>query len=244
MKLFDDLIRSGLETVRTGDLREFPYNPQLAAAEGDPNELILRRDMAFELGEGSFPSVSLTTITQDPELVPGDGVYLLGPDLHEIRGDCPFARITILRTDDIYEYGDQAAYNLIKSLETQKFRIAPKGYMMRPSAMTNREQVRVSRKAIKGGLRFQNVGNLLIRQYHKNPHVQAVAVVFLTENPGPYEKLDTIADQIDKITKTLNHALLDVSMDCKACEWKPVCDQVEGMKAWHQKQVKQKEEKR
>ena len=31
--------------------------------------------------------------------------------------------------------------------------------------------------------------------------------------------------------------LTDLKMDCKACEWKIVCDEVEGMKVLHQKQL-------
>lgn len=110
--------------------------------------------------------------------------------------------------------------------------------MMRPSGMTNREQVRVSKKAIKAGLSFADVGNLLIGKYHANPHVKAVQMLFITLPDVPYRRLDTFANQAGAITKTLNHALADVSMDCHACEWKPVCDTVDGMKELHQRSVR------
>lgn len=238
MKLFDEFIGEALALLEPRGMTRFPYRPEHAAAEGEPNGLILRREMAFELGEGSYPAVSFTAVTRDPALVGEDGIYLCGPDLQEIGGDCAFARITLLRTDDIFERGDQAAFALIKSMEVKKFEIWPEGYMMRPSALTNREQVRVSKKAVKNGLRFEHVGDLLIRKYRENPHVLAAAVIFVTLPDGPYRALDALADRVSAVTATLNHALADVSMDCRACEWKSVCDVVDGMKELHRKQIK------
>lgn len=241
MKLYDDLISEALGLLAPLGLTELPVGKDLAAREGDPNELILKRDTAFELGEGSYPSVSITAVTQSEALVPKDGVVLCGADLDRIKGDCAYARVTLLRTNDILEKGEQAAYARIKRLETQKFRVGAEGYMMRPSAMTNREQVRVSRKAVKSGLRFQGVGNLLVQAYHRDPHVRAVQVIFVTAPQAPYRALDTLADQIAVRTKMLDHALADVSMNCRACEWKPVCDAVEGMKELHQQQMNKEE---
>lgn len=241
MKLYDDLISEALGLLVPLGLTELPVGANLAAREGDPNELILKRDTAFELGEGSYPSVSITAVTQSEPLVPKDSVVLCGADLDHIKSDCAYARVTLLRTDDILEKGEQAAYARIKRLETQKFRIGAEGYMMRPSAMTNREQVRVSRKAVKSGLRFQGIGNLLVQAYRRDPHVRAVRVIFVTAPQAPYRALDTLADQIAVRTKMLDHALADVSMNCRACEWKPVCDAVEGMKELHQQRMNKEE---
>lgn len=241
MKLYDDLISEALGLLTPLGLTELPVGANLAAREGDPNELILKRDTAFELGEGSYPSVSITAVTQSETLVPKDSIVLCGADLDHIKSDCAYARVTLLRTDDILEKGEQAAYARIKRLETQKFRVGAEGYMMRPSAMTNREQVRVSRKAVKSGLRFQGVGNLLVQAYRRDPHVCAVRVIFVTAPQAPYRALDALADQIAVRTKMLDHALADVSMNCRACEWKSVCDAVEGMKELHQQRMNKEE---
>ena len=241
MKLYDDLISEALGLLAPLGLTELPVGEDLAAREGDPNELILKRDTAFELGEGSYPSASITAVTQSETLVPKDSVVLCGADLDHIKSDCAYARVTLLRTDDILEKGEQAAYARIKRLETQKFRVGAEGYMMRPSAMTNREQVRVSRRAVKSGLRFQGVGNLLVQAYRRDPHVRAVQVIFVTAPQAPYRALDALADQIAVRTKMLDHALADVSMNCRACEWKPVCDAVEGMKELHQQRMNKEE---
>ena len=213
MKLFDELINEAFSLLGKYDWREHAFDPEKCAAEGSPNDLILKRDMAYELGEGSYPATSFTSITQDEGIVDTDHIYVIGRELKDISSDGPFARITVIRTDDIYEKGDQAAYNLIKSLETQKFRVSPEGYMVRASAMNNREQVRVSKKALRKGVSFEEIGNLLIRSYHVNPRVKAVSVWFITLSEAPYRELDQIADRMAVITKTLNHALANVSMD-------------------------------
>ena len=239
MKIFDELIADAQSLLAPLSPRRFAFDPAKSVREGEPNALILRRDMAFELGEGSFPSVSLTAVTQDETLVPEDAIFVCGPDLGEIRGDCAFARVTVLRTDDIFEKGDQAAYALIKSMEVKKFEVSPEGYMMRASALTNREQVRVSRKAVKAGLDFQSVGSLLIKKYRENRHVLAAAIYFVTLPDAPYAALDSLADRTNALAATLNHALADASMNCRACEWKPVCDAVDGMKELHQRAATQ-----
>ena len=143
------------------------------------------------------------------------------------------AHITVLRTEDITKDGEQAAFAIIKGIETKKYGVYPEGYMIRAAAFSNREQARVSRKALDKGLTFEQVGNLFIRQYRRSRFVQAVKVIFITLPQAPYRDLDGLATRTNKITGALNHILDDVDMDCKACEWKPVCDEVEGLKEMH-----------
>ena len=143
------------------------------------------------------------------------------------------ARITVLRTEDITKDGEQAAFAIIKGIETKKYGVYPEGYMIRAAAFSNREQARVSRKALDKGLTFEQVGNLFIRQYRRSRFVRAAKVIFITLPQAPYRELDSLAARTDKITGALNHILDDVDMDCRACEWKPVCDEVEGLKEMH-----------
>ena len=143
------------------------------------------------------------------------------------------ARITVLRTEDITKDGEQAAFAIIKGIETKKYGVYPEGYMIRAAAFSNREQARVSRKALERGLTFEQVGNLFIRQYRRSRFVRAAKVIFITLPQAPYRDLDSLAARTDKITGALNHILDDVDMDCRACEWKPVCDEVEGLKEMH-----------
>ena len=57
---------------------------------------MLLRDAAYELGGGANDAVNFTCVTSDSSLVPADEVLLYGPDMKEIKGDVPFARLVIL----------------------------------------------------------------------------------------------------------------------------------------------------
>lgn len=235
MKIYDDLIQSTLSLLPESEARTYPYNPAYSAKEGIKNELILVKEAAFELGEGSLPSVAYTLTTDNAALISGDRILLFGRDLSELKENTPYARITILLTGDIGEHGDQGAHAIIKTLELKKYDVSPRGFMMRASALSCREQVRVSKAAIKNGLSFEHVGNLFISKYKENVHVKAAAVIFVTLPEGPYPELDRLACSAAEITRTLNHILTDYKMDCRACEWKPVCDEVDGLKELHSK---------
>ncbi|PKM72784.1 MAG: carbon monoxide dehydrogenase [Firmicutes bacterium HGW-Firmicutes-16] len=233
MKTFDEIICKTMALLASYEPRIYLYNKEKVAAIGKKNELILSREAAFELGEGALSSVSYTAITDNEELVSGDRILLFGKDLQELTENSPFARVTILLTDDIEENGDEGAYAVIKNIEIKKYNVSPSGYMMRASALSNREQVRVSKRALKAGLNFECVGNMFISEYKENKHVKAVTVIFVTLPDAPYAELERLAEGSVGLTRALNHIFTEINMDCRACEWKPVCDEVEGMKEMH-----------
>lgn len=239
MKIYDEIIIRTKELLSDSKKRVFEYNPNYTAKIGKKNEMILVRDAAYEMGEGSLPSVSYVAMTDNGKLVEGDRIFLFGKDLPEIKQSSPFARIAVLLTDNILEEGEQGAYSIIKAIELKKYDVFPEGYMMRVSALSNREQVRVSRNALKNGLNFEQIGNLFISKYKENKHVKAVTMIFVTLPDAPYAELEHLADESGKITRALNHIIADFKMNCRACEWKPVCDKVEGMKELHSKMARQ-----
>ena len=46
------------------------------------------------------------------------------------------------------------------------------------------------------------------------------------------------AKKANDITKTLTHILDGMATDCRSCNLKPICDEVEGMRELHFKQAK------
>ena len=67
-------------------------------------------------------------------LCPAGRILVYGPDLADIRQDCSFARIAILRTDNIAQNGEQAAFAILREIETRKYGVYPEGYMIRAAA--------------------------------------------------------------------------------------------------------------
>lgn len=239
MKLYDEFIESSIALLegKPGHRLMVPRADEAWPDSGEHN-LILRSEMAYELGGGNLPAVSGLGFTSSDSLAYSDELWLYGPDLPDLRKDTPHARLTLIRVTEDSLGEDDAAYAAIRKIEHTRYHINPKGYMMRISAASEREPVRVSRKALQEGLDFAKVGGLFLAGYHQHPKVLAVKLIFITLSDFPYAELDKQAHQAEKLTMTLDHIFKNLKMDCGVCNLKQVCDQVEGMRELHFAQEK------
>ena len=148
MELYDSFIRETTDLLGA-PTQKWAYKERDAWKDNGESELVLLRDAAYELGGGANDAVNFTCVTSDSSLVPADEVLLYGPDMKEIKGDVPFARLVILGVKDIDVEQKDATYAAIRNIEFVKYHVFPDGYMMRVSPESSREQIRVSKKAIK-----------------------------------------------------------------------------------------------
>ena len=221
MKFYDSLIRETEKLLAFAPAQE--HLQGMPWPDAGQQQMILRRDTAFELEGVGF---NLITSGQIP-----DGIVLVGDDLWNIRENRPFARITLVQVKDNGEA--QNTYNLIKKIDYVKYHIFPDGYMMRSTSRSHQEAVRVSLDAIESGISFQRIGSLIIEKYKQIPAVQGVQVFFITDPKANYSKFEAIAKKSHEVTETLNHVMNKMVLDCNVCNLKPICDEVEGMKALH-----------
>ena len=196
------------------------------------SELVLQKDAAYELGAQGKGSANYVLFTSSSELVGKDQVLLYGPDLREIKGEVDFARIVLLRVG-VLDDDDEAVYRTLKDIEFAKYHVYPEGYMVRMSPESYREQVRVSKAALKRGISFKAIGANYIAEYKKNPNVLNATVIFATQPGLNYKKMQELAQMSSKVTGTLTHILEGLPTDCAVCSLKDVCDEVEGMKELH-----------
>ena len=215
MELYDSFIRETTDLLGA-PTQKWAYKERDAWKDNGESELVLLRDAAYELGGGANDAVNFTCVTSDSSLVPADEVLLYGPDMKEIKGDVPFARLVILGVKDIDVENKDATYAAIRNIEFVKYHVFPDGYMMRVSPESSREQIRVSKKAIKKGISFYKVGCDFIKNVD-------------------FKALHDTAKKIDDVTKTMNTILegMPEDLDCASCSFKPVCDEVEGLKELH-----------
>ncbi len=192
----------------------------------------MQRDAAYELGASGKGSANYVLFTSDTKLVNEDKVMLYGPDLNEIKGDCDFARIVLLRVGMI-DGDDEVVYRTLKDIEFSKYHVYPEGYMVRMSPETCREQVRVSKQALKKGINFRALGNSYINAYKKNSNVLNAVVIFVTARAYDYAAMQQLAQKTNDVTGTLTHILEGLPTDCSVCALKDICDEVEGMKELH-----------
>lgn len=233
MKLYDETIKEWLKILDSLQGRELDVKKGEDWKDIGNANMILRSDMAYELGGNHLPALSGMTLTADTSLVPRDEVLLYGKDLGEIHEDTPYARLAVLRVKEDSMGEGNALYQAIRKMEYTKYHLNPEGFMMRISAASQREMVRVGKTALEKGLGFEQIGKLFLQSYHKNPQVEAVKLVFITLSDFPYEELEIYIKKAEKITKAIDHILKNLSMDCNVCSLKQICDEVEGMKELH-----------
>ena len=232
MELYNSLISETKALLEPLDKQVWSYSPAAAWAGNESSELVLQKDAAFELGASGKGSANYVLFTSSSELVAADQVILCGKDLKEIKSDCDFARIVLLRIG-VLDDDDEAVYRTLRDIEFAKYHVYPKGYMVRISPESYREQVRVSRDAIRRGISFQALGASYIAAYKKNPNVISATVIFLTDPAADYQALKALAKKSADVTGTLTHIFEGLPTDCSVCALKDICDEVEGMKELH-----------
>ena len=199
----------------------------------DKNSVIFLSDTAFELGGNNKPCVSSLAVSSDIDF--SNSLHLLGNDLNEIKSDSPFAKLVFIQVEDFEN--EQETFNKIKELEALRYHLNVEGFMTRASALNMREQIRVSKKAIKSGVTFADYGQTLLNEYLKFSYVKSAEIYFVTDSCD-FEKLNEIAKKIGQTTSALNHIFDNVMFDCSTCNLKEICDEVDGLKELHLKNVK------
>ena len=232
MELYNNLINETTELLSRATPRAWAYDPSGAWKDHGGSELVLQSDAAYELGAMGLGSANYICPTTSSALVDKDEVLLYGPDLKDIKGNVPFARIVLVRVG-VMEGDDEEIYRALKDIEFCKYHVYPEGYMVRMSPESYREQVRVSKQSVNRGINFRAVGADYIKKYKENPDVLNVKVIFVTDPSFDFDTMKKHAKMADDITSTLTHILEGLPTDCSVCQLKDVCDEVEGMKELH-----------
>ena len=229
MKLYNNLINEIKENLSLS--KTLPKGNSLNVS--NKNSVIFLSDSAFELGGSQKPCVSSLAVSSDK--VFSNSVHLLGDDLNQIKTDSPFSKFVFIQIENFEN--EQETFNKIKELEALRYHLSVDGFMTRASALNMREQIRVSKKAIKSGVTFADYGQTLLRDFLKFDYVKSAEIYFVT-NFDEFEKLDSVAKKINQTTSALNHIFDNVMFDCSSCNLKEICDEVDGLKELHLKTVK------
>lgn len=194
-------------------------------------QLLLKGDSVIELGGGNLPAVSGVLYYVGLELAENSAkrVTLYGPDLPMLKGDVPYARVSLVGVRKEFTTEEYKLYNLLRSIEYIRYHVNPRGYMPRISTVQGREQVRVSKDALDSGIDFYKAGRLYEEAYLKHPAVQSVETVFITLQDFDYRAMQKVFDRAESVTMSLDHPLNNLKMDCNSCNLKPVCDEVDAL---------------
>lgn len=232
MELYNSLINDTKTFLEKGTPKIWDYSERDCWKDIGSSELVMQRDAAFELGASGKGSANYVLFSSNAEYVSKDQILLYGPDLTEIRTDTDFARIVLLRVG-LLDDDNEKVYRILKDIEFAKYHVYPEGYMVRISPENYREQIRVSRQAIRQGISFRKIGASYIRAYKKDDNVLNATVIFVTAPGFDYKGMKETAKKANDITNTLTTILEGLPTDCSVCSLKGICDEVEGMKELH-----------
>ena len=223
MEIFESLITEVSEIIEPYSKVAFSYKKENSWEDVGHNQVILQKETLFELDGVGFNLLTSSHVD--------DGVVVVGKDLQNIKGNTKFARICFIEINEAEDV--QKTYNLIRKIEYTKYHFFPDGYMIRTSAKAHKECVRVSKTAVKKGICFQKIGNLLINKFKENPAVKGIKVIFVTEESVDFSRLENLSRKNHEITETLNQVMNNLTFDCDTCNLKAICDEVEGMRELH-----------
>ncbi|SFQ12905.1 CO dehydrogenase/acetyl-CoA synthase complex beta subunit [Lachnospiraceae bacterium XBB1006] len=232
MKLYDEVIGRVLEQLETKSGRTLPVLEDTWKSVTD-RSMILRSDMAYELGGEGLPAIGMTLFTDSKEWSEKDSVTVIGEDLPMITGDVPYARVAIVQMEEGVLQEGERLYRAIRDLEYTRYHFYPEGFMMRVSSSKGRESVRVGKEALTKGLDFSKVGAQMIKAFHKHAGVKSVSLFYITKDTFDYKTLGSLQREAESITKAIDHISTGAIMDCTACNLQTVCDEVEGLRQLH-----------
>lgn len=230
MNVYDNLIRETKRVLHRQPFAELPVR-ECRWNMRQTNEFLMGKEVAFELGDRFKDSVVYHIQTSDAQLVGEDKIFLLGHELPQIRENTNFSRVTLFNIDDISD--PNKAYIGVRKLNYERYKIIPEGYMVLSSSFENKENVRVSKKAIKNGLTFETLGNLYIQHYKKMPGVNYVQVYFIAGDFDFVKELVCLSQKVNEVTNAFDHILKNVILDCDVCPLKIICDDIEALRELH-----------
>ena len=154
MELYNTIIDKIDGMLGSSKPRRYAFDPDRTWEDVGGNQLVMLKESAYELGGDNKPAVNYACVTSG-DYVDKDEILVYGRDLSEIRGSVPFARIAIIKVSDLAgenEEDTEPLFRAIQDIDFVKYHVYPKGYMIRSSSDSFREQVRVSKEAVRKGI--------------------------------------------------------------------------------------------
>ena len=205
---------------------------------GKGRNVVLADEMAVELGNPQMNSVSCLIWTQNTDLIQDGKITLLGPDIPESTGkSLSFGKVVLLAVSG---FDEESTYDKYKEMESVRYSLDLKGYMIRAVSQYQREWSRISKEAVQKGFSFDVFGSALQREYLKKDYIHAVEFLFVTSSAEDVGELQDITKNVGRTISAMNKMLSEIDPDCDECEYNDVCDEVDEIK----KMKKNRDEKR
>lgn len=241
MELFTGTIESLRAFVDTAPQKTtWSENPSGRWPTGGGRNIVLKEDMALELGSPEKESVSCLLWTENLPGIADGRITLIGPDFPESEGkSLPFGKVVLVGVEGFTE---DNAYDRHKELDFLRYDLDLKGFMMRAVSQYMREWCRISREALVQGFSATVLGSALMALFKDRPYVKAVEVIFFTSSTSDVSRLREITAPAEQIIAAMNKMASEMDFECGSCDYQDVCDEAEGLKRMRDKLMEKSRE--
>ena len=193
--------------------------------------MVMAGDTAVELGNPGDASVSFLYWVEEPGSLTNGRITVIGPDIPESAGSrLPFGKVAIIGATG---FDAENSLHRYRELESVRYALHLKGYMMRAASGYGREWSRVSREAHQGGFSFAILGKALVDSYLELDYVHSVELIFVT---GTHERvlwLSQTAGEVDAIVGAMHKIMEESLFDCETCDYSVICEETAGLRSMH-----------
>ena len=211
----------------------------------DKPDIILRGETFAELGNPLAGSCAFVLWTDSPSLINDGKITLIGPDIPESAGaSLPFGQVLLIGGKELQDQDHESL------LQFQYVSDQIEGYMIKSAP--DRVWTRVGKKAAEKGFDFETLGKALMGICKsEEPRVEAMEILFVTSSKEDVNQLDSLAVQINKISRDIikeNWKVrgydIECASDCSSCGEKVVCDNIKDVIAVRKKDKREAEKKK
>ena len=233
MRLFDDIIGELRELVGNeqarGRTKALPIHAGTNWPPAGNRNIILQSEVGVELGNPRDESVSFLAWTEQPSLVRGNAIFLIGPDLGEAETErLPFGKVVLVRVSG---FDEGNAYERHNEMERSRFELSLEGYMIRAASQHLREWSRVSKEALQRGFSLSVLGSEQIHRLEKLPYVVSTEVLFVTASSEEVARLRPHAEWVSRYIGAMKKMSEELDLDCSSCDYRQVCSEVDDLRA-------------
>jgi len=195
--------------------------------------VILKKDVAFELGNPETESASFLLMTEELSLINNGQITIVGPELSKCDNtSIPFGKIVLCGTDKINE---ENIYETYQQLDLIRYDLLLEGYMMRGVSQNLQEWNRISNEAMSKGFSLQILGKELIELYKKNPMIYSVEIIFLTSSIQDIQKMRLIGEGFYRYIMAMRKMIEEIDLDCDACDYIDICGDAGELRSMRKK---------
>ena len=195
MELYNSLINETKALLESKSAKVWDYDAHGLWKDTGMSELVLQKDAAFELGASGKGSANYVLFTSMPSSSTGSG-HSQRQGSRRAEGRLRFCPALSCCASACWMRDDEAVYRTLKDIEFSSTMCTPRGYMVRMSPESYREQIRVSKDALRHGISFKSIGMNYITEYKKDANVISATVIFMTDPSIDYAKLKALAKKI------------------------------------------------